>query len=69
MSNLYQSKYPIPETAEYVVDYVTMGDLSFAYYQLVRLSDDAILCSYHSLDEVIKHCWIADIPHSKVAFI
>ena len=42
MSKLYQSKYPIPDTAEYVVDYVTMGDLSLAYYQLVRSSDNSI---------------------------
>lgn len=69
MAKLFQNKYPIPETAEYVVDYVTTGDLSFAYYQLVRLSDDAILCSYHSVDDVIKHCWVVGIPHSKVSFI
>lgn len=69
MTRLYQNKYPISDNAEYVVDYVTTGNLSFAYYQLVRLSDDAILCSYPSFDDVIKHCWIAGISHSKVAFI
>lgn len=67
---LYKDKYPIPDRSEYVVDYVydnIIGE-NF-YYQLVRLRDNAILCSYKSKITVIAYCWQVGIPKEKVAFI
>ena len=67
---LYKGKYPIPNHSEYVIDYVcdNVGGENF-YYQLVRLKDDAILCSYKSVISVKLYCWDIGIPKQKVAFI
>ena len=64
---LYQNKYPIPVSAKYVVDYVYQNGLG--YYQLVRLSDDAILRSYLSVTDIIVDCWELGIDRNDVAFI
>ena len=67
---LYNGKYPIPDDSEYVVDfqYDIIGGENF-YYQLVRLKDDAILCSYKSKITVMAYCWQVGITKEKVAFI
>ena len=67
---LYKGKYPIPNHSEYVIDYVcdNVSGENF-YYQLVRLKDDAILCSYKSVISVKLYCWDVGIPKQKVAFI
>ena len=67
---LYKGKYPIPNHSEYVIDYVcdSVSGENF-YYQLVRLKDDAILCSYKSVISVKLYCWDIGIPKQKVAFI
>lgn len=68
---LYQNKYPVPVTAEYVVDYIydaPAGEPNF-YYLLRRIKDDALLYANPSKIFVIEYCWEHDIPHSKVAFI
>lgn len=67
---LYQNKYPISDTAEYVVDYVYDNPTGVNYYfQLVRLSDEAILCAFQDVKDVMIHCWQVGIPKAKVAFI
>lgn len=67
---LYKDKYPIPNRSEYVVDYVydNVSGENF-YFQLVRLRDNAILCSYKSKLPIIVYCWQVGIPKEKVAFI
>lgn len=68
---LYENKYPISESAEYVCDYVysnTIGHENY-YYQLVRLRDNAILCSYKDKARVIAHCLHVGISKNKVSFI
>ena len=67
---LYKGKYPIPNHSEYVIDYVCDDVSGENYYlQLVRLKDDAILCSYKSIISVKLYCWDIGIPKQKVAFI
>lgn len=67
---MYQGKYPISDTAEYVVDYVYDNPSGANYYyQLVRLSDNAILCAHKEKNDIIIHCWNVGIEKSKVAFI
>ena len=67
---LYDNKYPIPDEAEYVVDYVyNPTDSANFYYQLVRLKDDAILYSPERRTDIILYCWSVGIPKEKVAFI
>lgn len=69
-TKLFHGKYPIPQTAEYVVDYVCdMPEGENFYYQLVRVKDDAILCSYKKQEMVCIEAWKIGIPYSKVAFI
>lgn len=66
----YQKKYPISDTAEYVVDYVyenVEGENS--YFQLVRLSDNAILYANKDRNNIIIYCWKAGIACNKVSFI
>ena len=67
---LYKGKYPIPNHSEYVIDYVcdNVSGENF-YYQLVRLKDDAILCSYKSVISVKLYCWDIDIQKQKVVVI
>ena len=66
----YQKKYPISDTAEYVVDYVyeNVGCGNF-YFQLVRLSDNAILYANKDMNNIIVYCWKAGIAYNKVSFI
>lgn len=67
---LYQDKYPIHDNAEYVVDYMYDNPTGENYYfQLVHLSDNAILCAYKEQSAIILHCWTVGIPKEKVAFI
>ena len=67
---LYQNKYPISDKAEYVIDYVydNPSGANF-YYQLVRLSDDAILFANQNLNNVMLHCWRYGIAYDKVSII
>ena len=67
---LYKGKYPIPNHSEYVIDYVydNVSGENF-YYQLVRLKDDAILCSYKNVISIKLYCWHVGITEQKVAFI
>lgn len=67
---LYKGKYPVPNHSLYVVDYVydNISGENF-YYQLVRLRDDAILCSNKSKIVIIEYCWRVGIPKNEVAFI
>ena len=67
---LYQNKYPVSDKAKYVCDYVydnPSGDNY--YYQLVRLSDNAILCSYKDKKDVIIDAWSMGIKKEEVSFI
>ena len=66
---LYKGKYPIPNHSEYVIDYVCDNVSGENYYLLVRLKDDAILCSYKSVIYVKLYCWDIGIQIQKVAFI
>ena len=67
---LYQGKYPVSDNAKYVVDYVYDGEGEFNYYyQLVRLSDNAILYANKDRDNIILDCWERGINHKEVAFI
>lgn len=67
---LFQDKYPIHDNAEYVVDYVYNNPTGENFYfQLVRLSGNAILCAYRDQKDVMIHCWKVGIPREKVAFI
>lgn len=54
----YQNKYPISDSVEYVIDYVCnnpSGENS--YFQLVRLSDNAILYAAEEQTDVVMYCW------------
>lgn len=66
----YQKKYPISDTAEYVVDYVydNVEGENF-YFQLVRLPDNAILCAHKDKNDIIAYCWKVGIAYNKVSFI
>lgn len=67
---LYKGKYPIPNHSEYVIDYVcdnVSGENCF--YQLIRIKDDAILCSYKNVISVKLYCWDIGIQKHKVVFI
>ena len=66
----YQDKYPISDKAEYVIDYVydNPSGASF-YYQLVRLSDNAILFANQSIQNIYVHCWRYGIAYDKVSII
>lgn len=68
---LYKGKYPIPNHSEYVIDYVcdNVSGEYYYYYQLIRIKDDAILCSYKSVISVKLYCWDIGIQLQKVAFI
>lgn len=65
---LYQNKYPVSDCAEYVIDYVydNVNGMNF-YYQIVRLSDNAIL--YANPD--VKHIKeaIRDLHLDNVAWV
>lgn len=69
-TKLFHGKYPIPETAKYVVDYVcdNTSGANF-YYQLVRVKDDAILFAYEKQELVCMEAWKQGIPYNEVAFI
>ena len=69
-TKLFHNKYPIPETAKFVVDYVydNAGDMNY-YYQLVRVEDDAILYAHKSQTTVCIEAWKQGIPFNQVAFI
>ena len=67
---LYHNKYLIPDSAKYVVDYVfNLDDSVDSYFQLVRVSDDAILFSASSTLLVIAYCWQLCISKHDVVFI
>lgn len=66
---LYLNKYPISDNAEYVVDYIFNSSTCVSYYQLVRIKDDAILCTGASITYIMLHCWNVGILKQKVAFI
>lgn len=67
---LYKGKYPIPDHSEYVVDYVCDNNNGKNYYyQLVRIKDDAILCSYKSISSMKLYCLSVGIQTQKIAFI
>lgn len=66
---LYHGKYPIEDKDEYVIDYVYSEQIETFYYQLVRIEDDAILCSAMSQDYIMLECWKRGIPYSKTAII
>lgn len=67
---LYQNKYPISDAAEYVIDYVynNPSGENF-YYQLVRLLDDAILCAYKDIKDVMLYAWRVNIPANLICVI
>lgn len=67
---LYQGKYPIHDGAKYVCDYVYDNPSGTNYYyQLVRLSDNAILCAYERVNDIKLDCWRMGIAKAEVAFI
>lgn len=67
---MYQNKYPISDSAKYVIDYVYDNPSGENYYfQLVRLSDNAILTSSRDITSIMIHCWNMDIPRNQVAII
>ena len=67
---IYHKKYSISDTVKYVVDYVFNSEDSVdGYFQLVRVSDDAILFSASTQTLVIVHCWFLGISNLEVAFI
>lgn len=69
-TKLFHGKYSIPETAKYVVDYVYDNPSgSNSYYQMVRVSDDAILFAYETQELVCMEAWKQGIPYDQVAFI
>lgn len=64
---LFENKYPIPDDVHYVVNFVYDSECS--HYDLVRLSDSAILCSFTKTIDVIVRCWELEILRSDVVFI
>jgi len=68
---LYQTKYPVSDKAKYVCDYVydNPEGMENYYYQLVRLSDNAILCAYKDKKDVIIEAWSMGIKAEEVSFI
>lgn len=64
---LYKGKYPIPDSIKYVVEYVYDGN--FYVYQLVRVSDDAVLCSFETLTLVYIECWKRGYDYEAVVLI
>lgn len=70
-TKLYKDKYPIPETAEYVIDYIydnDPGELNY-YFQIVRIKDNAILYTAATINLIIVECWKRGIPYNKTVFI
>ncbi len=67
---LYQNKYPVPDKAKYVVDYVCDGEGDFNYYyQIVRIKDNAILYANKDKYNIICECWKRGLKFEEVAFI
>lgn len=67
---LYQNKYPISDSAKYVIDYVYDNPSGENYYfQLVRLHDNSILTSSHDENAINIFCWKSGIPFNQVASI
>lgn len=65
---LYQEKYPISDDAKYVVDYVYDNPSGENYYyQIVRLSDNAIL--YANPDKKHINEAIRDLHLDNVAWV
>lgn len=69
-TKLFHGKYPIPASAKYVVDYVyeNISGANF-YFQIVRVSDDAILFANEEQSIVCREAWKIGIKYSDVAFI
>lgn len=66
----YQGKYPVSDNAEYVIDYVYDNPTGCNfYYQIVRLSDEAILYANPDIKNVKIRCWKLGIPANKVSLI
>ena len=66
---LYQNKYPISDNIEYVIDYVCNPSREDCYYQLVRLSDNAVLYASRNIDDIIVQCWRVGITKNQVTLI
>lgn len=68
---LYQDKYPISDNVEYVIEYVCENPLLWgdSYYQLVRLCDDAILCTAEDHTDVLMYCWSVGIEKNIMGLI
>ena len=67
---LYMNKYPVKDSAKYVVDYVydQPGSCNY-YYQLVRIKDNAILYSNPDQTLVKMEAWKMGIKFDEVSFI
>ena len=68
---LYMDKYPISDNVEYVIDYVCNNPLlrEGSYFQLVRLCDNAILCTGNDYTDVLMHCWRVGIEKNIIGLI
>ena len=66
---LYQNKYPISDNIEYVIDYVCNPSREDCYYQLVRLSDNAILYAAEDHTDVLVYCWSIGIEKNIIGLI
>jgi hypothetical protein len=50
------------DESKYYIDYVSKNTIGANfYYQLVRRSDEAILCANHRLENVFAHCFTKGI--------
>lgn len=52
---------------KYMVEFIAGSCIVGCYYQLVRVYDDAILCAYRTIEEVVAYCNEFGIDMNNVA--
>lgn len=52
---------------KYVIEFIAGSCIVECYYQLVRQYDDAILCAYSTIEEVVAYCKEFGVDMSNVA--
>ena len=67
---LFNGKYPVKDTAKYVVDYVydNPNGINY-YYQIVRIKDNAILYANPDRNNIVMEAWKMGLKFDEVSFV